>query len=313
MKQILIVDEQPEVREQVEVTLRAEDYRIYQAKSRDGAIKSIEIAKNNLPHETSTIIQLKKYADDLNTVYQSEKQKRKELQAGKEQLVKFADDLNKTALELKSAHQELEESYLDTIHRLVLAAEYKDEDTGAHIVRMSRYSALIAAKLGLPGEEVQNIEYAAPMHDVCKIGIPDNILMKPGKLTAEEFEIMKTHTTIGAKILAYSKAEILQLAQQIAISHHEKWNGRGYLQGLAGDTIPLAARIVGLTDVFDALTSKRPYKDPFPVEVALDIIKKERGEHFDPDVVDVFFENIDEILKIKDEVDAEGDVSLPGL
>ena len=151
------------------------------------------------------------------------------------------------------------------------------------------------------------------MHDVGKIGIPDNILMKPGKLTDEEFDFMKTHTTIGAKILVDSKAEILQLAQQIAISHHEKWNGRGYPQGLAGDTIPLAARIVGLTDVFDALTSKRPYKDPFPVEVALDIIKKERGEHFDPDVVNVFFENIDEILKIKDEVDADGDVSLPGV
>ena len=151
------------------------------------------------------------------------------------------------------------------------------------------------------------------MHDVGKIGIPDNILMKPGKLTDEEFDFMKTHTTIGAKILVDSKAEILQLAQQIAISHHEKCNGRGYPQGLAGDTIPLAARIVGLTDVFDALTSKRPYKDPFPVEVALDIIKKERGEHFDPDVVNVFFENIDEILKIKDEVDADGDVSLPGV
>ena len=133
--------------------------------------------------------------------------------------------------------------------------------------------------------------------------------MKLGKLTDEAFDFMKTHTTIGAKILADSKAEILLLAQQIAISHHEKWNGRGYPQGLAGDTIPLAARIVGLTDVFDALTSKRPYKDPFLIEVALDIIKEERGEHFDPDIVDVFFENIDEILKIKDEVGSAEDMS----
>ena len=265
--------------------------------------------KNNLTNGSIDIHQLEKYAEDLVKAYKSEKQKRKELEAANQQLVKFADDLNKTVLELKSAHQELQESYLDTIHRLVLAAEYKDEDTGAHIVRMSRYSALIAAKLGLPGEEVQNIQYAAPMHDVGKIGIPDKILMKPGKLTDEEFDFMKTHTTIGAKILADSKAEILQLAQQIAISHHEKWNGRGYPQGLAGDTIPLADRIVGLADVFDALTSKRPYKDPFPVEVALDIIKKERGEHFDPDVVDVFFENIDEILKIKDEVGSAEDMS----
>jgi len=266
--------------------------------------------KNNLPPRPSDAAQLEKYADDLVRVYKSEKQKRKELEAANQQLVKFADDLNKTILELKSAYQELQESYLDTIHRLALAAEYKDEDTGDHIFRMSRYSALIAEKLGLSDKEVQNIRYASPMHDIGKIGIPDSILMKPGKLTDEEFDQMKTHTTIGATILADSKAEILQLAQQIAISHHEKWNGRGYPQGLAGDTIPLAARIVGLTDVFDALTSKRPYKDPFPVEVALDIIKKERGQHFDPDIVDVFFENIDEILKIKEEVGSAEDASL---
>ena len=192
----------------------------------------------------------------------------------------------------------------------MLAAEYKDEDTGNHIIRMAGYSALIAEKLELPAKEVNNILYAAPMHDVGKIGIPDSILMKPGKLTDEEFNIMKTHTTIGGQILANSNSEILQLAEQIAISHHEKWNGGGYPHGLAGDTIPHAARIVGLADVFDALTSKRPYKDPFPVEVALEIIKKEQGQHFDSDVAGVFLENIDEILKIKSEVDSAEDASL---
>ncbi len=308
MKKILIVDDQMEVRRLVEITLRVEDYQIFQAKSRDGAIKSIEIAKNNLPHETSNIIQLKKYADDLNTVYHSKKQKRKELEAANQQLVKFADDLNKTVFELKSANQELQEAYLDTIHRLVIAA--KDEDTGDHIVRMSRYSALIAEKLGLPSRKVQDIRYAAPMHDVGKIGIPDSILMKPGKLTEKEFEIIKTHTTIGAKILADSKAEILKLARQIAISHHEKWNGKGYPQGLSGDKIPIAGRIVGLADVFDALTSKRPYKVPYPVEIACDIIRKERGQHFDPDVTDVFLENIDEFLAIKEEVSSLEDMPL---
>jgi putative two-component system response regulator len=140
------------------------------------------------------------------------------------------------------------------------------------------------------------------MHDVGKIGVPDNILMKPGKLTDEEFEVIKTHSIIGANILAHSKAEVLKLAEQIALSHHEKWNGRGYPQGLSDDNIPLAARIVGLADVFDALTSKRPYKDPYTVEVALDIIEEERGEQFDPDIVDVFLKNIDEILKIKEKV-----------
>jgi len=266
--------------------------------------------KNDLPIGSSNTDQLKKYADDIAKVYQSEKQKRKELQTANEQLVKFADDLNNTVKELQASNRELQSAYHDTIHRLVLAAEYKDEDTGDHIVRMSRYSALIAEELGLPDKEAQDIFYAAPMHDVGKIGIPDNILMKPGKLTDEEFDRMKTHTSIGAKILADSRADILQLAQQIAISHHEKWNGRGYPQGHAGEKIPLAGRIVGLADVFDALTSKRPYKVPYPVEVAVNIIQKERGEHFDPDVADAFLGNIDEFVKIKEEVSSAEDVSL---
>ena len=246
--------------------------------------------------------QLKKYAEDLVKVYKAERQKRKALETTNKQLVKYADDLNKTFSELKALHKELQEAYLDTVHRLVLAAEYKDEDTASHIVRMGKYCALIAEKLGLPPKEVENIRYASPMHDVGKIGIPDSILMKPGKLTKEEFEIMKTHTTIGAKILANSKAEILQIAEQIALNHHEKWNGQGYPRGITGKNIPLPARIVTIADVFDALISKRPYKDPFPIEVAFDIIKKERGEHFDPEIADVFLKNIDEILKIKDEV-----------
>ncbi len=243
--------------------------------------------------------QLQKYAKDLAEVYQSKKEKAKELHTAKQQLFKYASDLNQTITDLKTANQELQESYLDTIHRLALAAEYKDEDTGDHIIRMGRYSALIAEKLGLPSKQVQNILYASPMHDVGKIGIPDNILMKPGKLTDEEFETMKAQTTIGAKILAHSKSKILKVAEQIALYHHEKWNGTGYPHGLSGNTIPLTARIVALADTFDALTSKRPYKEPYPVKVACDIIKKERGEHFDPAIVDVFLENIDEILQIK--------------
>lgn len=267
------------------------------------------MGKNNFPKSFSNSDQLEKYAKDLTEIYKSEKEKRKELKSANEQLVKYADDLNTTILELKTANQDLQQAHLDTIHRLVLAAEYKDEDMGDHIVRISRYSALLAEKLGLPAEEVQNLLYAAPMHDVGKIGIPDSILLKPGKLTDEEFDLMKMHTTIGAKIFANSKSAILQLAEQIALSHHEKWNGKGYPHGLSGDDIPMAARIIGLVDTFDALTFKRPYKDPYPVEVALEIIRKERGLHFDPDVVDVFLENIDEILKIKSEVGFAEDVA----
>ncbi len=254
--------------------------------------------------------QLKKYAKDLAEVYKSEKEKRKGLEAANQQLIKYADDLSKTHSDLKSTYQTLQEAYLDTIQRLVIAAEHKDEDTGDHIVRMSRYSALIAEKLGLPDRDVQNIFYAAPMHDVGKIGIPDSILLKPSKLSDEECEIMKAHTTIGANILVNSKAEILQVAHQIAISHHEKWNGRGYPMGLAGDKIPLAGRIVCLPDTFDALTSRRPYKDPYPVEIAYDIIRKEREQHFDPDIVDAFMDAIEEIQKIKADVGLAEDVSI---
>ena len=266
--------------------------------------------KNILSNGSFSFDQLKKYAEDFSKIYRSEKGKNEELQAAYNQLYKHTEDLTTNYTSLKKAHRKLEEAYLDTIHRLVLAAEYKDENTGGHIMRMGRYSALIAEKLGLPAKEVKNILSAAPMHDVGKIGIPDSILIKPGKLTKEEFEIMKTHSIIGANILAYSESEIIQVAEQIALSHHEKWNGKGYPQGLSGDKIPLSGRIVGLADVFDALTSKRPYKDPFPVEKTIDIIKKERGEHFDPHIVDVFLENIDEILKIKAAVDSAEDVSL---
>lgn len=239
------------------------------------------MTKNDLPPGYVEMSQLKKYANDLAEVYKLEKTRRKELEI---------------------VNQELQEAYLDTIYRLSLAAEYKDEQTGGHIMRMGRSSGLIAEKYGLPAEEVQNIRYAAPMHDVGKIGIPDNILMKPGRLSTAEFEIMKTHTTIGATLLTNSKAEILKVAEQIALYHHEKWNGTGYPFGLAGDEIPLVGRIVGLLDVFDALTSIRPYKDPYPVEVALDIIKQGKGEHFDPDLVDILLGNLDKILHIKAEV-----------
>lgn len=222
--------------------------------------------------------QLKKYAVDMANVYQSEKEKRKEL---------------------REAHVSLQVAYQETINRLVIASEYRDEDTGDHIVRMSSYSALIAEKFGLSESEVEKIRMAAPMHDVGKIGIPDNILLKPGKLTEEEFEVIKSHTLISEKILGGSDSDILQLASDIALTHHEKWNGKGYPKGLAGTEIPLAGRIVAVADVFDALTSKRPYKGPMPVEKATKIILDEQGEHFDPDLVDVFLSQMDAVLQIK--------------
>jgi putative two-component system response regulator len=256
----------------------------------------------------SGLRQLEKYAKDLREVYATEKQERKKLQETNLQIVKYADDLKKTISELKNLHDELRTAYMDTIQRLVRAAEFKDEDTADHIVRMSRYSAMIAEKLGFEKEDVQNILYAAPMHDVGKIGIPDKILMKPGKLTKKEFDKIKTHTSIGAKILADSHAEILKLAEAIALTHHERWDGKGYPNGLKDGEIPIVGRIVSIADVFDALTSKRPYKDPFTVDEACNIIKKERGEQFDPYLVDLFLDNMNEIIKVKTKVETSNHV-----
>jgi len=247
--------------------------------------------------------QLMRYAKDFPKLSRSERKSRKQLEVANQQLIRYADDINMTISELRDANEKLQNSFLDTIHRLALAAEYKEEETGNHIIRMSRYSALIAEKLCLSKKEVQNILYASPLHDLGKIGIPDSILLKPGKLTDEEFTIMKTHTIIGANILAYSKAKVLRVAEQIAIFHHEKWNGSGYPQGLSGEKIPMVGRIVGLVDVFDVLTSKRPYKEPYPIEVAVDIIEKEQGQSFDPNIGDTFLECVDEIVAIKEEVD----------
>jgi putative two-component system response regulator len=264
--------------------------------------------KDNIFKDFSGREQLKKYAKDLAKVYKSEKEKRRELKASNKQLIKYAEDLNKNVAVLKKTYKKLNDSYLSTIHRLVMAAEYKDEDTGDHIVRMGRYCMLIAERSGISSKVVQNMLYSVSMHDVGKVGIPDSILTKTGELTDEEFEKMKTHTTIGANILAGSDSEILQTAEKIAVSHHEKWNGKGYPHHLSGKDIPVSGRIVAIADVFDALTSRRPYKKPYPVEVACDIIKKEKGESFEPRLVDIFFDNIDEILKIKKEVGPAEDI-----
>ena len=202
---------------------------------------------------------------------------------------------------LKQAFEMIKTASLDTIYRLSVASEYKDADTGAHIKRVSRYSAAIARRMGLPAKTIETILYAAPMHDLGKIGIPDQILLKPAGLDPAEWEIMKQHTVIGAKILKGADAEFIRLGEIIARSHHEKWDGSGYPQSLAGVDIPIAGRITAIADVFDALTSKRPYKEPFSVEDSLVIIGEGRGSHFDPDVEDAFFAIQDEILKIKNE------------
>jgi putative two-component system response regulator len=248
--------------------------------------------------------QSRSYARELSQAFVHSKHNRRQLANANDQLVKYASDLRTTFTNLRSAHRDLQDAYRDTIFRLVLASEYKDKDTGNHITRISRYSTHLAYIFGLSSAEIESISFAAPMHDVGKIGIPDNIILKNGMLTDNEYSVIKTHTTIGAVILENSKSTILQIAQIIALSHHENWNGTGYPSGLHGEKIPLPARIVAISDTFDALTSKRPYKSPYPIGVACEIIKKERGRHFDPGLVDSFINHIDDFVKIKTEIDS---------
>ncbi|KPV96385.1 MULTISPECIES: two-component system response regulator [unclassified Pseudoalteromonas] len=204
----------------------------------------------------------------------------------------------KNHLSLVQAEQ-LQLAHIDLIQRLGRAAEYKDTDTGEHIARMSRYSKVLALAYGMSEYEAEQLKQAAPMHDVGKIGIPDSVLLKPGRLNENEYEHMKQHALIGAKILENSTSPLLQLAHKLALEHHEKWDGTGYPYGLKGEEISIEGRIVTIADVFDALTSKRPYKKAWSVEEALDLLKDEAGKHFDPQLVDLFIGQIDSIIEIK--------------
>jgi putative two-component system response regulator len=183
--------------------------------------------------------------------------------------------------------RELEAAQIEIIERLAKAAEFRDDNTGQHTERVGQMAALIARQIGLPDAQVSLIRRAAPLHDVGKIGIPDTILLKLGKLTTDEFEVVKTHTTIGARILSGSRFPILRLAEEIAFSHHERWDGCGYA-GISRESIPLAGRIVAVADVFDALTQQRPYKEAWPITEAIAEIERQRGRHFDPTLVDAF-------------------------
>lgn len=205
--------------------------------------------------------------------------------------------------------QELNETRMEVIQRLGRAAEYRDNETGLHIIRMSKYSHRLASATGMNESDADDILNASPMHDIGKIGIPDSILLKPGKLDPEQWDIMQTHTTIGAEILAGHTSSLMKMASEIALAHHEKWDGSGYPNKLQGEEIPLTARIVAIADVFDALTTERPYKKAWTVEDSIQLLHEQKGKHFQPDLVDLFTEILDDILDIRNrhmEPDAHG-------
>jgi putative two-component system response regulator len=204
----------------------------------------------------------------------------------------------KTHLSLVQA-DELKKTRLQVIQRLGRAAEYKDNETGLHILRMSHYAQIIALAAGLSPAFAEELLHAAPMHDIGKIGIADHILLKPGKLTADEYREMQRHPLIGAEIIGDCDSSLLQMAKTVALYHHEKWDGSGYPHGLKGEDIPLEARIVALCDVFDALTSTRPYKQAWSVEDTLRHLRSQKGLHFDPALVDLLEQQLAQILQIK--------------
>lgn len=207
--------------------------------------------------------------------------------------------------EVRKATTAIVQRERETVMRLCKAAEFRDPETGAHILRMAHYSRLIASRLGFSADQQDLLLEAAPMHDIGKVGIPDRILLKPGRLTPDEFEIMKQHATLGYDLLQGSSSRVLQLGAEIARGHHEKYDGTGYPAGFRGEEIPIFSRIVAVADVFDALTSERPYKKAWSLEEAVNHLVSSSGQHFDPQVIQAFLGAWDDVLAIRNQYQDE--------
>ncbi|MBM4332927.1 MAG: GAF domain-containing protein [Deltaproteobacteria bacterium] len=235
----------------------------------------------------------------INAMSDSDDGKAIPFPAKQEKLVSSLASQAVVAIENAELTDDLKQAHLDTIFRLGVAAEYRDRETANHIKRMSQYCALIAENLGWSGEEVDMILRSSLMHDVGKLGIPDSILQKPGRLTPEERHIMEYHTIIGGNIMKGSKAAVVKQSRIVAITHHEKFDGTGYPRGLKGEEIPIAGRITILADVFDALSSKRVYKEALAEDDVLRILREGRGSFFDPKILDIFLDNLEAVRKIQ--------------
>ncbi|MBM3325568.1 MAG: response regulator [Calditrichaeota bacterium] len=255
--------------------------------TREGRLRAFEVGANDFITKPVDTIELKLRLSSLLKM-KSAQDEIKQSRDGLERMVEKRSAALRLALDsMAAAQRKLRESEIDTIHRLAIIAEYKDPTTAAHLKRISRLCENIGKALNLPPSDLERLRYASPMHDVGKIGVDPNILLKPGRLNDEEWEIMRRHPAIGGNILTNSTSDLLQTGEKIALTHHEKWNGSGYPSGLAGDDIPLLGRICAVADVFDALVSQRCYKAAVSIEEAFRQLDKDKGEHFDPLLVDV--------------------------
>jgi putative two-component system response regulator len=260
--------------------------------------------------------QLALYAKDLNELLDRERKKSRKLAAANKQMQAYAQDLKSAYHAERQKTSELEKAYADTVVRLTLASRYKDEETGTHIQRLSHYSKALGLYVGLSEDEAQLIFDAAPMHDVGKVSIPDMIMQKRGPLDEQEWEIVKRHPVFGANLLAGSPSQLLETARVIALTHHERWDGTGYPQGLKEEGIPLGGRMVMLVDTYDALRSRRPYKPAFSHTKVCDIMlhgdDRTRPTHFDPQLLDAFREIHEQFDVIFSEIAEEG-MAIPSI
>jgi putative two-component system response regulator len=269
--------------------------------SREDRLRAVEAGANDFIAKPADLVEVRTRMTSLLNLKEARDSLKLHKKALETAVAKQTDILRQAVAEMGNAQRSVYESYVETLHRLALAAEYKDENTGAHIQRVGSYSGLLAQSLHLPPGEVELVRLASPLHDVGKIGIPESILLKPGALTPEERKAMEQHPLIGERLLRGSTAEALHAAEIVALSHHERWDGNGYPHKLKGSDIPLYGRICTIADVFDALTTERPYKKAFPNDKAFEMLKAGGGTQFDPSLAELFFAHRDEVLHIQEQ------------
>lgn len=267
--------------------------------SREDRLRAVEAGVNDFIAKPFDLTELRVRCTSLLRLKDATDALKRHQTALEQAVAKRTADLRIALGRMAEAQRSTQAAHLDTIRRLVIAAEFKDRDTAAHIERIGLYCELIAAALKLPPGEVEILRHASPMHDVGKIGIPDAVLLSPRKLKPAEWDIMKTHPAIGARILAGSPSPVIQAGERIARSHHERWDGSGYPDGRVGEDIPLEGRICAVADVFDALTNNRHYRDALPNATVWEMMHAERGRHFDPGVLDIFLNSREAVETIQ--------------